>query len=140
MRPAECSVLFRKSDWVTSPPSDDFFTPLVPQLESKGTHSKDEDKTNDMMHHSSLLPRKFSLQGQCRKHNTPYTTVDNMQHTYKLIKITIKLSDKSYFGDVTDKSTQCVSELYSLDSMWDLEGGAWSTAGRRTLRCCSLGF
>lgn len=32
------------------------------------------------------------------------------------------------------------SKLYSLDSICDLEGGAWRTAGRRTLRCCSLGF
>lgn len=30
--------------------------------------------------------------------------------------------------------------LHSLDSICDLEGGAWRTAGRRTLRCCSLGF
>lgn len=32
------------------------------------------------------------------------------------------------------------TKLHSLDSICDLEGGAWRTAGRRTLRCCSLGF
>lgn len=32
------------------------------------------------------------------------------------------------------------SKLHSLDSICDFEGGAWRTAGRRTLRCCSLGF
>lgn len=31
-------------------------------------------------------------------------------------------------------------KFYSLDSICDFEGGAWRTAGRRTLRCCSLGF
>lgn len=34
-RAVECSVLFRKRDWAPVVSSEDFFTPLVPQVESK---------------------------------------------------------------------------------------------------------
>lgn len=35
----ECSVLFMNKDWDPAVSSEDFFTPLVPQLESKWTES-----------------------------------------------------------------------------------------------------
>lgn len=62
---AECSVLFRKRDWAPGVPSDDFFTPLVPQLESRWTDRKDKD---NLLFFPPVCQSKFSLWVTCRKH------------------------------------------------------------------------
>lgn len=52
---AACSVLLRKSDGVAAASSGDFFTPLVPQLESAGGRTGDAIITSD----SETLKTKY---------------------------------------------------------------------------------
>ena len=42
----ECSVLFINKDWDPAVSSEDFFTPLVPQVESKWTDNAHRNSSN----------------------------------------------------------------------------------------------
>lgn len=68
----------------------------------------------------------FRVKGTCRKQTLEVNNIQRLMRSQE--------KKRCY------RLTENISKLHSLDSICDLEGGAWRTAGRRTLRCCSLGF